>query len=212
MSAPTARAPQGPGGLAAAGPVPAEALHGSTAPSPWVQRWARLLSPGVQVLDLACGHGRHAQWLASLGHRVTAVDRDAAALAELRRRAPAVEAVEADLEAGPWPLGDRRFDAVVVTHYLWRPLWPPLREAVSPGGLLVYETFNVDQAAVGRPTNPQFLLEHGELLQCVAGWRVVAYEDGWLEAPGRHVQRVVAVRPSADAAGALSAAPARHPL
>lgn len=166
-------------------------MHALSPPSPWVQRFARLVRPGGSVLDLACGHGRHVQWLAGQGFAVTGVDRDAGALAAVEGQA---ELLVADVENGPWPLPGRRFDAVVVTNYLWRPLWPRLLEAVAPGGILLYETFGEGQASVGRPSRPEFLLRTGELLERCAGLRIVAFEDGSLDAPLRHVQRIVAVR------------------
>ena len=177
------------------------------APSDWVVRWTPLLPANAQVLDLACGHGRHAHWFARAGHRVTAVDRDPALLAPL---AGVADTLAADLEAEPWPLPGRRFDAVVVTNYLWRALFPALRDAVAPGGLLIYETFAQAHAALGRPRRPDFLLRPGELLDVLrdsdggasssgspsVAWRVIAYEEGRLPAhgdvPEREVQRVVA--------------------
>lgn len=160
-------------------------------PSDWVQRWAPLLPAGATVLDVACGSGRHLRWLAEQGFQVTGVDRDEAAVAPLRALG---EIVVADLEAGPWPLPGRRFDAVLVTNYLWRPLWQPLLASVAEGGLLVYETFADGQQAYGRPSRPEFLLRPGELLQVCAGMHVLAYEDGLLPAPERRVQRIVARR------------------
>lgn len=183
--------------------------HALPAPSPWVQRWAAALAPGSTVLDVACGSGRHVRWLAAQGLRVSAVDRDAAAIAGLRGLHGVAEALVADIEAGPWPFAGQQFDAVVITNYLWRPLWPVLLGSLAPGGWLIHETFSVDQAAVGKPSNPQFLLRHGELLEVAAGLRVVAYEDGFLAALDRHVQRIAAVR---EAGGGLSAPPTRHPL
>lgn len=174
------------------------------APSPWVQRWASLIRPGGSVLDLACGSGRHVRWLAKAGWRVTGVDRDAAALAPL---AGVAETVVADLEAGPWPFEGRRFDAIVVTNYLWRPLVPRLRAALAEHGVWIHETFADGQQTVGRPSRPEFLLEHGELLRLAQGLRIVAYEDGFLDTPPRFVQRIAAV-----ALPAAAAAPARHVL
>ena len=179
------------------------------APSDWVVRWAALLPPHAAVLDLACGHGRHVHWLADAGHRLTAVDRDAGLLAPLAARA---RTLVADLEADPWPLPGQRFDAVVVTNYLWRPLFPALLDAVAPDGLLIYETFALAQAAIGRPRRPEFLLRPGELLALLKpsspprseglstseSWHVIAFEEGRLPAcagvPERAVQRVVARR------------------
>lgn len=179
--------------------------HGdSLPPSPWVQRFGSALAPGSQVLDVACGAGRHARWFAQRGCRVTALDRDAPAVEPLRGLA---EVQVADLEQDPWPLPGRRFDAVVVTHYLWRPLWPALLESIAPRGWLLYETFAAGQQSVGRPTNPDFLLRPGELLDVVRGsLRVVAYEDGFLAAPDRFIQRIAAVREVPPAQ------PARYPL
>lgn len=162
-------------------------------PSAWVQRFAGLVRPGGTVLDVACGSGRHVRWLAGQGFAVTGVDRDAAALAALAADCPAPELITADIEAGPWPLAGRRFDAVVVTHYLWRPLWPALRAALAEGGMLIYETFAHGQQTIGKPSRPEFLLQSGELLQACAGLRVVAYEDGFEQDPPRYVQRIVAV-------------------
>jgi SAM-dependent methyltransferase len=158
-------------------------------PSDWVVRWAGALPSGSRVLDLACGSGRHLRWLAERGVRVTGVDRDAATVEPLRACA---EIVVADLEAGPWPLEGRAFDAVVVTNYLWRPLLPRIVASVAPGGLLVYETFARGQELLGRPSRPEFLLEPGELLRAAAGLHVLGYEDGLLQSPRRRMQRLCA--------------------
>lgn len=166
-------------------------MHGTESPSPWVQRWAHLIAPGGNVLDVACGHGRHMRYLAGLGHPVTGVDRSAEALASLQGVGTPVLA---DIENGPWPLPGQRFDAVVVTNYLWRALMPTLLGSLADGGVLIYETFAAGNETVGKPSRPDFLLQQGELLRHCAGLRVVAYEDGFLSAPERFVQRVVAVR------------------
>jgi SAM-dependent methyltransferase len=160
------------------------------APSAWLLRFAGLIRAGGTVLDLACGGGRHLRWLAARGHVVTGVDRDAAALAPLRASA---EIIVADLETGAWPLPGRRFDGVVITNYLWRPLWPALRAALAKGGVLIHETYADGQQHIGRPSRPEFLLESGELLQACAGLRVVAFEDGFATDPPRYLQRIVAV-------------------
>jgi SAM-dependent methyltransferase len=179
--------------------------------SAWIVRHAGLI-PGLtshaRVLDLACGQGRHVRLLAALGAQVTAVDRDAAALDTLR--GVAAEVVVADLEAAPWPLDGRTFDAVIVTNYLWRLLLPRIVASVAPGGVLLYETFAHGNASVGKPSRPDFLLQPGELLDAVRpALRVIAYEDGFLDTPARFVQRIAAVRLApADA----SANPVRWPL
>jgi hypothetical protein len=83
---------------------------------------------------------------------------------------------------------------VLVTHYLWRPILPAVVGAVASGGVLIYETFAVGNQRFGKPSNPDFLLRHGELLAACADLRIVAYEDGFAEPPPRQVQRIVAVR------------------
>jgi SAM-dependent methyltransferase len=164
-------------------------------PSPWVRRWAALIRPGGAVLDVACGSGRHLRWLASQGFAVTGVDRDAAAVEPLRALG---EVVVADIENGPWPFAQRRFDAVVVTNYLWRPLLPALRGSLATGGVWIHETFAAGNQTVGRPSRPEFLLDPGELLEAARGLRVVAFEDGFLDHPPRFVQRIAAVAEAAQ--------------
>ena len=161
------------------------------APSPWIVRWAGLIAPQGRVLDLACGSGRHVRHLSALGLRVTAVDRDRAAL---DRCGDAAEVIEADLEGAPWPLNGRRFDAVIVTNYLWRALMPHIVDSVAAGGVLLYETFALGNERFGKPSNPDFLLRAGELLTHVNGLHVLAFEDGVLAAPMRRVQRLAAWR------------------
>lgn len=167
-------------------------------PSAWLCRFAHLIPAGGAVLDLAAGAGRHVRLLLARGHAVTAVDRDISALEQLR--AGQLETVRADLEDGsPFPLAGRRFAGVVVTNYLHRPLLPSLVEAVAPGGLLLYETFAQGNEAFGRPSNPDFLLRPGELLEAVRGrLRVVAYEDVTVTSPRpAAVQRLAARREAA---------------
>ncbi len=190
--------------------------HHTQAPSDWVRRWGHLIPDrpgGARVLDLACGHGRHSRWLMRQGHQVTAVDRDAEALAGLADLAPWVRTLNADLEGGPWPLAGREFEAVVVTNYLWRPLLAQILASLAPGGLLLYETFADGNASVGRPARPEFLLQPGELLRCCASLRVVAYEDGFLNHPERYVQRIAAVNAALPVTpGDKATAPARYVL
>ncbi|WPB58191.1 class I SAM-dependent methyltransferase [Xylophilus sp. GOD-11R] len=173
-------------------------MHSDTAPSPWIVRWSHLVPHGATVLDLACGAGRHLRWFASRGATTLGIDRAPEAVATAQAFGAGLLA---DVEGAPWPLPGRRFDAVVVTNYLHRPLLPTIVEAVAPGGVLIYETFAQGQEAVGRPSRPDFLLAPGELMHACAGLHIVAYEDGWLDPP-RRVQRIVARRAPADAAPA----------
>ena len=172
-------------------------MHGTEDPSAWVTRWTHLLPPQSQVLDLACGAGRHMRWLAGHGHECTGVDRSAEALATAQAYG---QVLEADIEGGPWPLEGQRFDAVIVTHYLWRPLMPRILESLKPHGFLIYETFALGHEKIGKPSRPDFLLKPGELLQTCAKMHVIAYEDGYAEQPPKFVQRIVAT-PQVPASG-----------
>lgn len=170
--------------------------HASTlTPSSWVTRFAPLITAGGQVLDLACGAGRHARWLASKGFRVEAVDRDGVAL-ELLEGVPHVSTREADLEEGPWPYVGRHFDGIIVTHYLHRARFHLLVEALNPGGVLIYETFMEGNERHGKPSNPDFLLRSHELIGRVEGnCTIIAYEQGEVQDPRPAVvQRICAVK------------------
>ena len=157
------------------------------AASPWVRRWAPLVERGP-VLDVACGAGRHARLFAERGLEVVAVDREP-------QHIPGVRFVQADLENAPWPLADERFAAIVVTNYLHRPLLSQLEHALAEEGVLIYETFMVGNEKYGRPSNPAFLLQPGELLQAFRGLTPIAFEQGYVETPKPAViQRLCACR------------------
>ena len=163
--------------------------HPDLAPSDWILRWAPLIERGP-VLDVACGPGRHARFFAGRGLDVVAVDREEQGL-------PAnIRFVKADLEDGsPWPFAGQRFAAVVVTNYLHRPLLPRLADALEGGGILLYETFMLGNEKFGRPSNPQFLLRPGELLEAFGKLQVAAFEQGRVERPKpAMIQRLCALR------------------
>jgi SAM-dependent methyltransferase len=189
--------------------------HFGLAPSPWITRFAHLIPAGARVLDLACGYGRHALYFAARGAHVVAIDRDATALATFSG-APGIETRLADLEGEPKVLGDERFDAIVVSHYLHRPLLPDLRAALAIDGTLLYETFAQGNEAYGRPSNPAFLLRAGELLELVLTaprpLTVVAFEQGFAEIAGHPavMQRIAAVGSARTWPPALPVSPARQ--
>ena len=169
--------------------------HEGIAPSPWILRHAHLVPREARVLDLACGSGRHARLFAQRGARVLAVDRDADALATLDGVA-GIETRMIDLEGSVWPFANERFDAIVVTNYLHRPFLADVVAAVADAGTLLYETFALGNEAYGRPSNPAFLLEPGELLAAVGGRLVVVeFAQGTVVDNGRRavVQRIAAV-------------------
>ena len=180
-------------------------------PSRWVQRWSHLVARDARVLDVACGSGRHLRWFVERGCKVTRIDRDAEALRSMQGLA---ELAVCDIEAGPWPWPGRVFDAVIVTNYLWRPLLATCVESVAECGVLIFETFAEGQQTIGKPSNPNFLLQPAELLRAAQGLRVVAFEGGFegslSSATGRFVQRLVAVREPATTGPATL--PPRHLL
>jgi SAM-dependent methyltransferase len=165
-------------------------------PASWLVQHADLLPRQGRALDVACRHGRHAIWLAERGLTTVAVDRDVVAIRELndlaRERRLPVRAEVRDLERGDNPFAASTYDVIVVLHYLHRPLFPALLDALAPGGLLVYETFTRAQAAYGKPTNPDFLLEPGELLALVRPLEVVSSREGHYD--GHMIASVIARR------------------
>lgn len=186
-------------------------------PSEWVKRWAHLI-PGAKpnpaldvvypspdevsfgdVLDLACGGGRHMKWLCEQGLKVLGVDKDALALEQCRAFG---EVLIADLETPDgralWPLENRQFAGIVVTNYLWRPLFPFILGSLEDNAVLIYETFADGHQSFGRPSRPEFLLKQGELLEICANLRIIAYEEVLLSNPDRFVQRIVAINGSGE--------------
>jgi SAM-dependent methyltransferase len=158
-----------------------------TAPSAWVARWAPLVTQGT-VLDVACGGGRHSKLFLDQGLKVVAVDREPQDI-------PGARFIQADLEDGsPWPLPGERFEAVVVTNYLHRPLMPRLRDCLAPGGVLIYETFMLGNERFGRPSNPEFLLRPGELRDVFRDLALQGFEEGEVSEPKpAMIQRLCAI-------------------
>jgi len=157
-------------------------------PSDWVVRWAPSVTRGP-VLDLASGPGRHARFFAARGLEVVAVDRE-------RHEIPGVRFVQVDLEGGtPWPFAGQRFGAIVVTNYLHRPLFKSIEDSLGEGGVLIYETFMVGNERFGRPSNPDFLLREGELVEAFSSLDVLAFEEGEVARPKPAViQRICAIK------------------
>ena len=185
----------------AAAPEASVPHRGPAEASPWVLRFVERVPAGGAVLDLACGRGRHTRLFLARGHPVTALDRDVSDLSDLDG-SPGLEILEADLEDGtPWPLEGRRFAGLVVTNYLYRPLFPVLIDSLESGGCLIYETFARGNERYGRPRNPDHLLKPGELLEAVRDrLQVLAYEDLVVERPHpAAVQRICAVKETVEA-------------
>lgn len=177
----------------------------SDQPSPWVVRFVPLIVRG-EVLDLACGSGRHARHLAAQGHRVVALDRDAGLLQGLAARDIATVQYDLEQDGQPWPFEAGRFSAIVVTNYLHRPLFPHILDSLAPDGVLIYETFAQGNQQFGKPSNPDFLLAPGELLDVVRSaavpLRVIAFEDGYAAQPKpAMMQRLCAIKPGREVPG-----------
>jgi len=136
--------------------------------------------PRGTALDVACGKGRNAIYLAQHGFVVTALDISQVALAEGQQRARQqnlqIEWQQCDLETSERVSGD--FDLVINFNYLQRSLFRPIRRAVKRGGHVIFETYLIDQAEFGQPTNPDYLLQHNELLDCFRAFRVLSYREG----------------------------------
>ncbi|WP_193172554.1 class I SAM-dependent methyltransferase [Nisaea nitritireducens] len=164
--------------------------------SGWVARFAEMVPKEAEVLDVACGTGRHGRFFRGRGNPIVMLDRNIAPIADMAAD-PGVQLVAFDLEAGrPWPLADRQFGCVVVTNYLHRPIMRDIVSAVAPGGMLIYETFARGNEAFGRPRNPDFLLHSEELLIfCRPELRVIAFEDLTVTVPQPAcIQRIAAIR------------------
>ncbi len=166
-------------------------------PANWLVEHASVRPSAGDALDVASGSGRNARWLAAQGFRTLAIDRDPMSIAGIRRLAEdgrlPLRAEVVDLETGGATLPVSAFDVVVVVHYLHRPLFPSLKAALRPGGILVYETFTRAQARRGKPTNPAFLLEPGELRALVAPLQILFEREGDFE--GKMLSSVIAARP-----------------
>ena len=174
-------------------------------PSAWVERFAPLI-PSGEVLDLACGGGRHSRLLAGFGHAVLAVDRDQQALEASAGQGIKVEQIDLERDGMIWPFAADRFAAIVVTNYLHRPLFPHLFQSLAPNGVLLYETFAQGNEHFGKPSNPQFLLARGELLKMVGketnhDLHILAFEDGYTATPKpAMVQRICVLKAVSGAA------------
>jgi dihydroneopterin aldolase len=176
----------------------------SDCPADWLVKHRRLLTPG-RALDLACGRGRNAMYLARQGFQVEAWDRDAEALEVVHSKAKShglstMATRLVDLEREP-EIPVASFDLIIVFYYLQRDLIPQIIRALKPGSLLVYETFLIDNhERFNHPRRREFCLQHNELLSLFGGLRVLSYREGALNPQmGPFVASLVAQRPATSA-------------
>lgn len=178
-------------------------------PDPLLRTFAPLLMAEDlkgPVLDLACGDGHNGLYLAGLGVPVVLADRPGEALGRAQKAATGkglpVTFLEIDLETGGNPLEEEHYRGILVFRYLHRPLMPCIKKGIRKGGLVIYETFTIDQARYGRPRNPDFLLKPGELADWFQDWQVIHVFGGLLEAPIRAVAQIVCRKPFLKTAAA----------
>ncbi len=168
----------------------------SNSPAAWVQKYAPLIPKIGQVLDLACGSGRHTRFLLAAGLNVLAIDKSTTGLSDISGQEN-LEIITADLEDGSaFPLKGRQFSAIIIVNYLYRPLFSDLIDVLAEGGVLIYQTFMLGNEAYGRPRNPDFLLEENELKDVFGSkLKVLAFEQGYEERPSPAVvQKICAVK------------------
>jgi len=149
--------------------------------SNWVADHLDLIHPGGHVLDLACGSGRHLALLLNSGFEVTGIDRDISQSKHLA--GTRCHLIEADMEGAAWPITST-FDAIVISNYLHRPLFPSIIASLKPSGILIYETFMVGNEHYGSPSNPHFLLKSHELLDVFdRQLEVIGFREGLVSLP-----------------------------
>lgn len=154
------------------------------------------LLPSGRALDVAMGRGRNAIYLAQLGFEVEGVDISAEAVSRVQEAARDagvdISAKVADLEAG-YKIKAEAYDVIICFNYLQRSLVPDIKSGLKNGGIVVYETFIIDQAKYGRPSNPDYLLEHNELLEMFRDFRCLHYREGIMD-DSRALASIVAVK------------------
>lgn len=145
---------------------------------------------------MACGAGRHADWLARRGWQVTGVDASEAGIKLARARNPQVDWRVADLERGEFVVTPNAYDLICVFYYLQRDLFPHLRAGLKMGGTLIAAIHTTDAAPDAKAMNPAFLLAPGELRELFQDWRITLYDEGATREDGHHrnTAEIVAIK------------------
>ena len=175
--------------------------HAREEPHPLVLRFAPALTPALgpaRALDIACGAGRHAVWLAERGWNVTAVDNSSVAIGILRSRSAGVRAVVADLERGEFLIEPDSYDLIVVCNYLQRDLFPSIRAGTRSGGLVICVIAMPDDDPSIRPMNPAYLINPGELRAQFPDWEILHDFEG--KRPNRRRAAEIVARKTAAVA------------
>ena len=169
--------------------------HQLTKPTNFIAKWAAKVEKNLNILDLACGGGRHGRLYLEAGHQVTFLDRNITGLDDLKSQASAT-VIGHDLEGGvDFPFPKASFDLVIVVNYLWREINDDILDAIKPEGLLLYETFATGNEKFGKPSNPNFLLKSGELLDLTRGkFEVLDYSHGYQDTPSPAIKQHIAAR------------------
>ncbi len=160
--------------------------------SPWILAARKWLPVEGAALDLAAGSGRHTLFLKDIGLDVVAVDIDTSSLAG--EEFEGVEVITADLEGEAWPFSEEVFSVILISNYLWRPHFSEIRKSLKPGGLVLWDTFSVGNEVYGRPSNPNFLLTEGELLDAFSGFQILDYAHGYTDKPGPAMRQSIICR------------------
>lgn len=157
---------------------------------------APLLPSCANIIDIACGSGRNGFELARQGHHVTYLDKDPDALDTIINTQSDATTIQADLECDSgYQLPSNQFDAVLVFRYLHRPLFNSIVDAIKPGGLIIYETFNWQQANIGRPRNPNFLLTDNELCHRFSAFTQHHYFQGYCSTQQAYISQYIGKKP-----------------
>jgi rhodanese-related sulfurtransferase len=176
--------------------------HG-LAPSSFLVDNFQLLPRGL-ALDVAMGEGRNAIYLATRGFDVDGVDTDPTKVARARtasrRLGAPIRAIVGNVEDGTYIIPLESYDLIIVFNFLHRPLVKEIRDGVVPGGVVVYQTFTVEQALLGRPKNPAYLLKPGELKEAFKDWEILRYRElvgpARRNGPDRAVAAIIARKPA----------------
>ena len=164
--------------------------------SRWVAENQKFIKRNGLILDLACGSGRNGKFLLEKGFNVVFLDRDISLLGWVPK-ASRSQVVKHDLENGTrWCFLPCSFDAVVVTNYLYRPIFADLLSIIEEGGVLIYETFSKGNEIYGRPKNPNYLLQPEELIDIVRpSMRIISFKEGYSDEGRKSItQKIVAIK------------------